>query len=251
MRAFRDAWLMTLREIRHLLRQPVWIVVNLSTPLLLLGLFSPLLGPLSSSLGFQGNVLQGFLPGILLLIAFAGGLNLGWGVVSDLERGVIERFRVTPISRVAMLLGPILANILSNWVFGALLVVAGTVFGFQIYWGGMLLLFLLLGLTALLFGAFSIAVALLTRITDSFAAVVNGVNLPILLLGGILLPISLGPHWMTALAHLDPLYYSVQASRILALGEVNGVVGEAFAITSGLGAIALGWATWVLRRQVS
>ena len=66
--------------------------------------------------------------------------------------------------------------------------------------------------------AFSVATALVTKEISSFAAIINGLNLPVLLLAGVLLPISLGPTWMRVLAHVNPLYYLVQASRVLAGG---------------------------------
>ena len=76
--------------------------------------------------------------------------------------------------------------------------------------------------------AFSIATALATKDINGFAAVINGLNLPVLLLGGVLLPISLGPAWMRVLAHLNPLYYAVAAARVLAAGTLaqpGGVAG--------------------------
>ena len=62
--------------------------------------------------------------------------------------------------------------------------------------------------------AFSTAMALVTKEINSFAAIINGINLPILLLAGVLLPISIGPLWMRVLAHFNPLYYAVEASGV-------------------------------------
>jgi ABC-2 type transport system ATP-binding protein len=46
---------------------------------------------------------------------------------------------------------------------------------------------------------------------DEPAAITNGINLPVLLLAGVLLPMSLGPLWMRVIAHVNPLYYLVEA----------------------------------------
>ena len=70
-----------------------------------------------------------------------------------------------------------------------------------------------------------------TKEITRFAAVINGINLPLLLLAGVLLPISLGPLWLRVLAHFDPLYYLVVARRALAAGSFAGaVVWQAFAV---------------------
>jgi ABC-2 type transport system permease protein len=100
--------------------------------------------------------------------------------------------------------------------------------------------------------AFSIATAVLTNDISSFAAVINGINLPLLLLAGVLLPVSLGPLWMRILAHFNPLYYLVAASRVLASGRFDGpYIWQAFAVLAPLCAVVLAWATRVFRRAVA
>ena len=47
-----------------------------------------------------------FLPGILALLAFASGIGAGFSTIFELQSGVIERFRVTPASRFAILHRP-------------------------------------------------------------------------------------------------------------------------------------------------
>ena len=100
--------------------------------------------------------------------------------------------------------------------------------------------------------AFSIAMALVTKEISSFAAVINGINLPMLLLAGVLLPISLGPLWMRVLAHFNPLYYLVVASRALAVGHfADPAVWQAFAVLVPLCVLVLAWATRVFRKAVA
>jgi ABC-2 type transport system permease protein len=110
----------------------------------------------------------------------------------------------------------------------------------------------LLGLLMIILAASSIATALLTKQIRSFAAIANGINLPVLLLAGVLLPISLGPAWIRVLAHFNPLYYLVDAARVLASGTLSGTaVWQAAAVLVPLCALVLTWATGVTRRAVS
>ncbi len=191
----KDTLLLTRRSLIHALRNPVWLFVGVSTPLLYLALFAPLLKHYVA----HGNVLDEFLPGILSLMAFASGSGQGFGTIFELRAGVIERFRVTPASRLAILVAPILASMLMMFVFDALLVAVGAAFGFGVHWLGLLVLGVLLGLLMMMWAAFSIAMALLTKEISAFAAVINGLNLPVLLLAGVLLQISVGPEWMRVL----------------------------------------------------
>jgi ABC-2 type transport system permease protein len=249
----RDVGLLFQRYLTQLLRNPVWVVVGFSTPILYLALFTPLLKHLVGSGGLPtGNVLDLFLPGILSLLAFATGIGPGFNTLFELKAGVIERFRVTPASRFAILIGPILASMLMMLVFDAAVVAIAFGFGFSVHWAGLGMLVVLLGLLMVTVAAWSIATALVTKEISGFAAIANGINLPILLLAGVLLPISLGPSWMRVLAHFNPLYYLVQASRVLAAGTLSGsAVWQAFAVLVPLCLLVLAWATRVFRTAVA
>jgi ABC-2 type transport system permease protein len=218
-----------------------------------LALFTPLLKHFAGVPGFpKGSVLDVFLPGILSLLAFASGSSMGFSTIFELQTGVIERFRVTPASRFAILIGPILSGLMMMMVFDTVVVAVGYGFGFQVHWLGLLLLAVLLGILAGMMAAFSIATALVTKDISSFAAIINGINLPLLLLAGVLLPISLGPLWMRVIAHFNPLYYLVQASRALAVGSFSSpAVWQAFAVLVPLCAVVLLWATRVFRKAVA
>jgi ABC-2 type transport system permease protein len=248
MKTVRDVGLLFQRYIVQLLRNPIWVIVGFSTPILYLALFTPLL----RSVVPGGHVLNLFLPGILALLAFASGVGAGFSTIFELQGGVIERLRVTPASRFAILTGPILAGMVMMFVFDAVVVAVGAGFGFSVHWAGLAVLAVLLGLLMIILAASSIATALLTKQIRSFAAIANGINLPVLLLAGVLLPISLGPAWIRVLAHFNPLYYLVDAARVLASGTLSGTaVWQAAAVLVPLCALVLTWATGVTRRAVS
>ena len=251
MKLARDTRLLFWRYTLQYLRNPVWLVVGFSSPLLYLALFTPLLRHLPSTVGGV-NALDAFLPGILSLLAFASGSGMGFGTIFELQAGVVERFRVTPTSRLALLLGPLISGTVWMFVFDAVLVAVGAAFGFHIHVGGLAVLAVLLALFMLTMAGFSIAMALITKEISGFAALINGINLPVLLLAGILLPISIGPSWMDVLAHFNPLYYLVTAARALAVGNFGGgATWQAFAVLVPLCALTLAWATRVYRRAVA
>ena len=253
MKTARDISLLFQRHTTQLLRNPVWLFVGFSTPILYLALFTPLLERLSGAPGLRGDdVLDSFLPGILALLAFSSGIGAGFSTIFELRAGVLERFRVTPTSRFAILAGPILAGMTMMFVFDVVVVAVGAAFGFDVHWLGLAVLAVLLALLMATAAAFSIATALLTQDINSFAAIINGLNLPLLLLAGVLLPISLGPLWMSVLAHVNPLYYLVAASRVLATGTLSGPhVWQAFAVLLPLCALVLLWATSVFRKAIT
>jgi ABC-2 type transport system permease protein len=241
------------RKLLETLRQPVWLVTGLTTPLLYLALFAPLLRSLAGGPAFPpGQVLDVFVPGILVLIAFGAGMGAGWPVIWELDSGVIERLRVTPASRFALLLGTVLRDVAMFAVPGVVVMAIAAIFGFHAHWGGLAVLLVLLALLAAACSATSSALGLNLKQIGSLAAVVTGVQLPLTLLSGILLPLSLGPEWLRVLGHLNPMYYAVQASRSLAGGAVlTGTVGLGFLVTGAAAALALWWGTRSYQRAMA
>jgi len=241
------------RKLLETLRQPVWIVTGLTTPVLYLALFAPLLRTLAGGPAFPpGHVLHVFVPGIMVLIAFGAGMGAGWPVIWELDSGVIERLRVTPASRLALLLGTVLRDIVMFVVPGAVVIIVASAFGFHDHWGGLLLLLVLLALLTAACSATSSALGLILKQIGSLAAVVTGAQLPLTLLAGILLPLSLGPAWLRVLGHVNPLYYAVAAARSLAAGSVgNWTVLVGFLVTGAVAALALCWGTRAYQRAMA
>jgi ABC-2 type transport system permease protein len=251
MKAFTDTKLLFHRYTVQMVRNPVWLFVGFSTPLLYLVLFTPLLKHFAGN-GSTSTVLDFFLPGILALLAFASGVSSGFGTIFELQSGVIERFRVTPASRFAILMGPLLSGMVMVFVFDVVVVAVAAALGFHLNWGGLAILVVLLALLMVAMSAFSVAMALITKDISSFAAVINGLNLPILLLAGVLLPISVGPTWMRVIAHFNPLYYAVVGARALSAGTYGAPeVWQAFAVMVPLCVVVVAWATNVFKRAVA
>lgn len=240
------------RRIVETLRQPVWLFMGLATPLLYLSLFAPLLKPLSGGPGFPaGGVLDVFLPGILVLMAFGSGMGAGWVVIDELNTGVIERLRVTPASRLALVLGTAIRDVLSFAVPALVTLIIAVPFGFHPHWGGIAALLVLLALLTTGVSAASGALGITLRHIGGLAAVVTGLQLPLTLLAGVLLPLSLGPGWLQALAHADPMFYAVDAARQLAAGTLaSGAVALGFAVTAAVATLATWWGTRSFRRAM-
>ena len=99
-------------------------------------------------------------------------------------------------------------------VFDVVVVAVGVGFGFTVHWAGLLVLTVLLWLLATLMAAFSTATALVTKDISSFAAIINGHQPPpAAAWPGSCCPSPSVPLWLRVLAHFNPLYYLVVASR--------------------------------------
>jgi len=220
MKTVRDVDLLFHRYYTQLIRNPVWLIVGFSTPILYLALFTPLLEHLAGAGGLpSGNVINLFLPGILALVAFASGIGPGFSTIFELKAGVIERFRVTPVSRFALLLGRALRDILTLLVQSLLLMLLAIPFGLHVTLVGVLVMLGLVALIGLGMASLAYAVALKLRSEDAYAPLVFSVSLPLLLLSGVLLPLTFAPDWLRVIAGFNPLSYAVNAARDLFNGH--------------------------------
>ncbi len=215
----RDTWLIFHRSLWLTIRQPVWIIFGMMLPLLYLFLFGPLLEGATQAAGAGTNAFNWFVPGLVIQIAVFGTAFGGFGLIAELRSGVIERMRVTPMSRTAMLLGRSLRDVVILMVQAILLIVLAIPLGLDVDPAGLVVVLGLLAIIGLVTAPLSYAAALTLKSEDAFAPLVNSVAMPLLLLSGILLPMALAPAWLQTLSSLNPLSHAVDAARALFNGQ--------------------------------
>lgn len=242
MKLARDTWLIYQRSLMLTLRNPVWIFVGLTQPIFFLVLFGPLLKGLAVAGGGSGdNAYNLFVPGLLVQLALFGTLFVGFGLIAELRAGVVERMRVTPISRGAMLMGRTLRDVTILVVQSLVLVLLSIPFGLTIDLTSLVVVLVLVALIGLALAPVSYALGLVLKTEDALAPLLNLVTLPLLLLSGILLPLALAPDWLQTIAWFNPLSHAVDAARAL----FNGLYSDPVVLTGvALMAVLAGVAIW-------
>jgi ABC-2 type transport system permease protein len=248
MRFLRETFIVFRRQLRLALRNPAWVIIGLVQPILYLALFGPLLEPLARSFG-TANAYTVFVPGLLVQLGLFGALFAGFGLVAEWRAGVIEAERVTPASRTALLLGRVLLNAVQLLVQAVVLVLLGFAFGLQASPGGIVFGIALTVLLGAACACASNAIGLLTKSEDVLAPLLNSIALPVLLLSGILLPMTLAPKWLATLSDLVPTSHIVDAIRAVFTGDFDSTVwwGTFWALL--VFGVAGWWGTRVFRRE--
>jgi len=253
MKLLRDIWLVFQRYLGLFIGNPVWVAVGVIQPLLYLLLFAPLLKSIAKTPGFPpGGAYNVFVPGLLIQLGLFGASGVGFALIAELRDGVVERLRVTPVSRLALLLGRALRDIMTLLIQSLLLVLAALPFGLNIQVGGLLIMLALIALIGLLTASVSYTLALWLRSEDSFAPLLFTATLPLLLLSGVLLPMSLAPTWLQDVADINPLAYAVNAARAIFnnhLGDAS--VAKGVLIMAVLAAIAVSMAARSFGRAIA
>jgi ABC-2 type transport system permease protein len=253
LKAFRDTWLVFRRYFGRSLSSPLYMGVSLAQPLLYLVLFAPLLKSVAAMPGFPaGGAYNVFVPGLLVQLGLFSATSGGWSLIAELRAGIVERMRVTPVSRTALLLGRTLRDVAMLLMQAALITAAAVPFGLTLRLPGVLLAFALMALIAVLMASVSYAAALWIKDENTFGAIVFSATLPLMLLSGVLLPISLAPSWLQAVAHANPLLYAVEAERALFADQVfTATVGKGFAAVGVLALVTVVAAARAFGRAVA
>jgi ABC-2 type transport system permease protein len=205
------------RYLRQSLRSRFALLFGVLMPLLYLLFFGPLLTGLP--LGEPGSSWQVLVPGLLLQLGLFGASFAGFTIILEKGQGVVERMRVTPVSRLALLLGRVLREA-TVFVFQAvLLVLAAVAMGLRAPLAGVLIGFGFVALLTVSLSALSYALAMKLSTPQGFGPAVNALTMPSMLLSGLMLPMSLGPAWLDVLSHLMPFRYLVDAVRDAYVGS--------------------------------
>jgi ABC-2 type transport system permease protein len=247
----RDAMVIFRYQMRLLLREPIWIVVVMIQPLLYLALFAPLLDPIAKTPGFPpGDAWQVFVPGLLIQLGIFGTMFVGFGIIAEIRYGTVERMRVTPASRFGLLLGRVLRDTLVLLVQATLLTLIAVAFGLRVPPLGALITVGLVGLLGVALASLSYAAGLWLKSEDALAPLLNMVSIPVLLLSGILLPMSFAPRWLRALARLNPFAHVVDGARAAFRDDfTDGSLAVGLAAAAILAAIGLVVATRTYQRD--
>lgn len=248
---FRDSFIVFRRQIRMNLRNPAWVLIGVLQPVMYLVLFGPLLKPLVAQFpGGADNAYTFLVPGLLIQLGFFGAMFAGFSLIGEWREGVVEAERVTPASRAALLTGRLMRDVLQLFVQAVILVLLGWAMGMRSsIWGvivGIAITLMVGGACA----AASNALALTSKSEDVMAPVVNMVMMPVLLLSGILLPMTLGPGWLHRISDFMPFRWIVDGVRSAFGGEVaTTAVLWALLAAFVLSALGTWWGTSVFRKE--
>lgn len=228
MLATRQTFSLTLRALLALWRQPWFVAITLVQPMIWLLLFGALFKKVVEIPGFHGGSYLHFLtPGVVVMSAlFAAGWN-GMGLIEAIDRGIMDRFLVTPVWRGALVgascVHAAVVILVQTVVIIAVAFAAGTTFSVKTVVVMLVLPVLLGGAVA----ALSNAMALVTRQEESLIGAVQFVVLPASFLSSGMMASNLLPGWIHDIARYNPVNWTVTAVRstdTLLIGEHAGLL---------------------------
>jgi ABC-2 type transport system permease protein len=238
-------------ELKHVRRNPVWPLFGILQPVLYMLLFAPLLSNTIVG-GTEAETLLMFTPGVMMMIALFGSLFVGFSMIAEIRNGYLERLAVSQAWRPAIVLGRTLRDMIVLVVQALLLIGLAALMGMRASVPGVAVMLLLMAATGLLASGLSYGLALALRDENGMSQIMQFFALPLILLTGIMLPMSLAPDWMQTVALFNPLYHSVEAGRSLFAGDfTDGSIPLAFVLTLVLGVLTMTWSVSSMKKLAS
>jgi ABC-2 type transport system permease protein len=236
------------RSIIHTLRTPDALVMAIALPSILMLLFTYVFG---GAIEEDGSYVNYVVPGIILLCAGFGSASVAVDVATDMQTGIIDRFRTMPLRASAVITGHVVASVLRNLLATGIVIGVGLLVGFRpkatfLDWVAMI------GLIALYILAITYLFAAI-GLASSGPEAAGGFGFILLFVpyvSSAFVPIDTLPTWLRWVAENQPLTPIIESIRSFLTGTDLGTSGWwALAWCGLILAIALVWSSVMFRRK--
>lgn len=242
------------RTLRGALRRPQFLAPLVLMPTLFLAINT---GGLQRSTDLPGfPAVDGFLDfqlaGAMTQSLLLGGVMQGIGTALEIEGGFFDRLVASPIPRVAIVLGRILAGTVIAAVQVAWFLILGLVFGVTIHGGvpGALLVLLIGAVAGTGFAALGVVLALRARNASTVQGIFPLVFV-VLFVSSAFFPLALLQAPADWVAEYNPLSYVADGMRDPIIGSISAEpVLEGLAAAAGLVAVFVALAVLALRGRL-
>ncbi|MDH6448692.1 MULTISPECIES: ABC transporter permease [unclassified Streptomyces] len=214
--AVTQTWYMTQRQLMVFVRQPAYAIITLIQPVIWLFLFGSLFRKVVELGGFgTTSYLDYLVPGVVVMSALSSNMWAGMGTLEEIQRGTLDRFLTTPVSRAALMNGNVVNNGLITAFQSVVIVLLGLLGGADYPGGavGIAVLVLASVLLGTVFGALSNALGMLVRERESIIGINTFLLLPLTFLSSAFMAPSQMPAWMRHTADFNPLNWAMVAGR--------------------------------------
>ncbi len=206
------------REIIRYIRDKTRILSTLLQPLMFLAIFGAGLRQTLAQGNFGVDFIQFMYPGIIAMslmgVAFFSTISTVW----DREFGFLKEILVAPVARTTIAIGKTLGATTIAALQALILLILAPFIGISIHLAIIPKLFVFILLLSFTISGMGLLIASLMKTTESFGLLMQILVFPMFFLSGAFFPLTAVPAWMSALSHINPLTYGVDAFRQIIIG---------------------------------
>ena len=247
--ALRATMLLGGREVRLALRTPMYLVPNLLVPIFFYFIMLGSLKDFANQAGLSNW--EGFLLPMSLIFAVQGG-SAGLNMVADIESGYFDKLLLTPASRLALLVGAMMADFvrIMAQAFIVLLVAVGAGLHFETGVPGAIVMVVLASFFGLAYSGIGFTMALKTGNAQATQSMWF-LFMPFMFLTTMFAPKEALSGWLSTAATFNPMTYVLQGLRSLSLeGWDAGDLAASMATIVVWAGLSIGAAFLALRGRV-
>jgi ABC-2 type transport system permease protein/oleandomycin transport system permease protein len=218
--ATQDALTVVWRNLVGLARTPQLLVFSTIQPVVFVLMFRYVFGGAIQTPG--GDYVIFLMPGIFVQTVVFGSMGAAIGLATDMQSGLLERFRSLPMARSAVLVGRTGADLSRNVFVAFLMAVVGFLVGFHIktswpeFIGGMGLVLLFGYAFSWIFATLGLAVGN----PEAAQAAAFPVMAPLVFASSAFVPVETMTPWLRHWALVQPVSVTASAVRALMTGIV-------------------------------
>ncbi|MDQ6777894.1 MAG: ABC transporter permease [Actinomycetota bacterium] len=226
-----DSRVMAARQLRKILRRPMYVIYLFVQPVIFVLLFRYVFGGAINT--GRVSYVDYLMPGIIVMTAAFGALTTGLGLTEDMAAGSVDCFRSLPIARSAVLIGRTAADLVTNFFSLMVMLLIGLAVGFrpnQPIYDVFLAFALVLGF-AYVFSWISAYIGVSVRNPETAQSVGFIWVFPLVFASSAFVPTARMPAVVHTVADVNPVTLVVNAARALTIGHGS-------ALTPALGTLA-------------
>jgi ABC transporter DrrB family efflux protein len=217
--AVSDTLAMTWRGLLTYIRVPQLLVFSTIQPVLFVLLFRYVFGGVVQS-DVTVPYVDFLLPGVFVQMTVFGAVATAIGLATDLKSGLLERFRLLPMARSAVLAGRTSADLFRNVFVIILVMLVGFAVGFRVHTN---VFAAVAGFGLVVLFAYSLSwlfagVGLAVGDPETAQAAAFPIVFPLIFASAVFVPVDRMPTWLQGFAEHQPVSVTASAVRALLIG---------------------------------
>ena len=221
------------RSLKAFLRNRVQLIFTIAMPFFFLYVFNAIF-----AVDNIEDPVNYMLAGIVITNVFQTALSIASSTITDIVSGFMKEVLVSPVKRIQVALGQLLAAATISTMQGIVVLIIGFFIGlrFTSLWTPIAVIGVMI-IVGLVFSALGLFMAAVVKNAQTFQIVETAITMPLTFLCGAYLPLSLLPPELRVVAYCNPMTYTTAFFRTVILEKTSlsteQLLGEQLAFKFG------------------
>ena len=210
------------RNLKAFLRNKTALLFNIAMPFFFIYVFGAIFKN-----DFIENPVTFMLAGIVIATVFDSALRTSSSTIDDITSGFMKEILVSPISRLNIVIGQFISSATVAMMQGIIILVLGFFIGLKIT-SPLTVIYIILAMifVGLIFAGFGLFIATTAKNIQTFQAISMAITMPLTLISGAYIPLSMLPDTLRYVAFFNPMTYAVNIFRTIVLEKLDLSMAE-------------------------